>query len=191
MKKFSAIILSVLLLFACSKETNREISVPGDENQSVQNPQTTRTFSGSISSTLNLDPSVPPMLCTGDLPGLLLPDHFLHGTAIHFGELIWQESTLHHQSCNLSFSTRQLTASVNGQIAAANGDLIYYSGNDVIDVTNLLLGHPEQPGSIQGAWTITGGRGRFDEASGSLTINGSVNFITGTFSATVNGTITY
>ena len=190
MKKFISIIISTMLLFACSKETTQETSIPGKDSQSVQNPQTTRVFSGNISSTFNLDPSIPPMECTGDLPGLFLPDHFLHGNAIHLGELNSQQSTLHHQSCNLSFATMQLTASVSGQIAAANGDLIYYSGNDVIDVTNLLTGQGTT-GSIQGTWTITGGTGRFDEASGSFTISGIVNFNTGTFSAAANGTITY
>jgi hypothetical protein len=190
MRKFSTIIILVLLLFACSKEINRDAPVSGGTIQSVQNTQATRVFHANIFSTINADPSIPPMQCTGDLPGLFLPDHFLHGNATHLGELIWQQSTLHHQSCNLSFATMQLTASVSGQMAAANGDLVYYSGNDVIDVTNLLTGQGTT-GSIQGTWTITGGTGRFEGASGSFTITGQVDFTTGTFSSTANGTITY
>ena len=189
MKKFIAIISSAILLFACSKEINQE--TPAAENLlSIQNPQVLRVFSGSISSSINTDPSIPPMQCTGDLPGLFLPDHFLSGSAIHLGTFIAQESTLHHASCNLSFATMQLTASVSGQITPGNGDRIYYNGNDVIDVTNLLTGQGNT-GSIQGTWTITGGTGRFDEASGTITINGLVNFTTGTFSASFTGAINY
>jgi hypothetical protein len=190
MKKFIVITSSMLLLFACSKETDKELSAPGVVVQSIQSPQVVRAISGSISSTINTDPSIPPMQCTGDLPGLFLPDHFLNGNSLHLGVFISQQSTLHHESCNLSIAAMQLTASVSGQIAAANGDLIYYSGNDVIDVTNLLTGQGNT-GTIQGTWTITGGTGRFDEASGSITINGLVNFTNGTFNAAFSGTISY
>jgi hypothetical protein len=185
------IIISVTLLSACRKESTWQPSTPDELDPTVQKSQITRVMSGNIHSSLNLDPSLPPMECTGDLPGLFLPDHFLHGNTIHLGEWNWQQSSLHHASCNLSFATMQLTTSVSGQIAAANGDLIYYSGNDVIDVTNLLSTPPGPTGSITGTWTITGGTGRFEEAAGSITINGEVNFATGTFTATVNGTITY
>jgi hypothetical protein len=190
MRKFISVILSVVLLIACNKEKVSEPPAQVVADQSVQNPQTTKEFYGTISSTLNLDPSIPPMQCTGDLPGIFLPDHFLHGNAIHFGQLNGQESSLHHVSCNLSVPDRQLTASVSGQIVAANGDRIYYSGNDVIDITNLLTAQGTT-GGIQGTWNITGGTGRFEDASGSFTISGLVNFITGTFSATASGTITY
>jgi len=190
MKKLTAIILSAILFAGCSKDTDRETFIQGEPIQSVQTPQITRVFNGSFSSTINTDPGITPMQCTGDLPGLFLPDHFLHGNAIHMGQLIWEQSTLRHLSCNLSFSTRQLTASVSGQISAANGDVIYYNGNDVIDVTNLLTSQGIT-GSIQGVWNITGGTGRFEEASGSFSINGLVDFTTGTFSVVANGTITY
>jgi hypothetical protein len=190
MKKLSIIILSVSLLIACNKESG-EMAVQSKAGV-IQTPENAipRVFKGNIYSELNLDPSIPPMACTGDLPGLFLPDHFLHGNMTHTGELIWEQSKLRHLSCNLSFVTRQLTASVSGQLATANGDLVFYSGNDVIDVTNLLTGGGPT-GSIEGTWNITGGTGRFAGASGSFTINGTVDFTTGTFSCSANGTIIF
>lgn len=192
MKKFSIISLSLMLLIACSKDSDQLASVQGEISvkPSTQKSQTSRVFKGNLFSTINLNPSAPPMSCTGDLPGLALPEHFMHGNATHMGELIWQQSTLIHTSCNLSFATMLLTTDVSGQLSASNVDLIYYSGTDVIDVTNLLTG-AGTTGSIEGTWTITGGTGRFDGASGSITINGTVDFNTGTFSCAVNGTITY
>lgn len=188
MKKLSVIILSTVVFLACSKNSDQ---VAKADNEIVsQSAQVTRSISGQFQATVNPDPSIPPMPCTGDLPGLAAPAYFLHGSSTHLGEVIWQQSTLQHTSCNLSFATRQLTTSVSGQFAASNGDLLYYTGNDVIDVTNLLLGNG-QPGTIQGTWTITGGTGRFEGVSGSITISGSVDFATLTFSFNGNGTITY
>jgi len=100
------------------------------------------------------------------------------------------QSTLQHTSCDLSFATALLTNTVDGHVTAANGDMIFYTGNDTIDVFNLLTG-ADSLGTIKGAWTITGGEGRFAGATGSLKVNGPVNFNTSTFSGTGVGTITY
>ncbi len=138
----------------------------------------------------SLDTGSSPTSCSGDLPGFALLDHFLAGQATHLGNLNSSLSKLHHVNCDLSFATALLTASVSGQLAAANGDLVYYTGNDVIDVSGLLTA-TSTSGSINGTWTITGGTGKFNGASGSFTISGTVNFITGTFTAEANGTISY
>lgn len=71
---------------------------------------------------------------------------------------------------------------------AANGDKVFSSSNDV--------GCPTSPNTfhITGSWTITGGTGRFEHASGTGSINVDgvqTSSTSGTFSLTVTGTITY
>jgi hypothetical protein len=79
---------------------------------------------------------------------------------------------------------------VEGQLAAANGDLLFYTGEDVLDVFNLITGSGPT-GTITGVWTVTGGTGRFEGATGSFAIAGPVDFNTMTFHFTGEGTITY
>ena len=106
------------------------------------------------------------------------------------GEVITLQSRGQDLTCDLSFTTMLLTTSVSGQIAANNGDLIYYTGNDVIDASNFLTGNG-YAGTITGTWTITGGTGRFAGATGSFDLNGPADFSTGTFSFEALGTINY
>jgi hypothetical protein len=190
MKKLTIAIFLLLLFLACKKGTDSAglqeelISQPGGSNQ------VTRPFTANLYSSIDPDPSIPPTPCSGDLPGFANPGHFLHGQASHLGELIWQQSRLQDVSCNLNFATAQLTTSIAGQFAAANGDLVYYTGNDVFDITNFLTGGGPT-GTLNGTWTITGGTGRFTGATGSFTITGTVDFTTLTFSFNAVGTITY
>jgi hypothetical protein len=193
MKKLT-IILSLLFFVACKKDSGiaQTDAIPqgSSTNQAFAKTPVTRPFAATLYSSIDPDPSIPPTACTGDLPGLANPGHFMHGQVTHLGELNWQQSRLQDTSCNLSFATMQLTTSISGQFAAANGDLIYYTGNDVFDVTNLIF-QSGTTGTMQVTWTITGGTGRFEGASGSFTINGTVSFITFTFSFEAVGTITY
>jgi hypothetical protein len=188
MKKLTIMILSAVLFTACTK--NQDLAPINHEEAAspaalaFKGP---REFRGQFEA--NPDPSSLPTACSGDL-GLAIPGYVLHGNAQHLGELIWQQSWFQHVSCNLNAAAGQLTTSISGQFAAANGDLIYYTGNDVLDVSNFLAGNG-QPGTIQGTWTITGGTGRFAGASGTLTISGLVNFATLTFSFEAVGTIAY
>jgi hypothetical protein len=186
MKNFSLIALFLMLLASCQQAD--ELVSPSGSVRIDQRSQHVRPFNATLQSSVN--PGNPLTACSGDIPGFAIPDHFLAGQATHLGQLNGTLSTLHHDDCNLSFATLTLTTGVSGQLAAANGDLVYYSGDDVIDVSG-YLGGTSTTGSINGEWTITGGTGRFDGASGSFTISGVVDFLTGTFSATANGTITY
>ncbi len=192
MKKLSIIILSVLLFVACNKESG-SLTLHEEEavSKSGQKSQVTRVFKGEFQASIDPDPSNSPIVCAGDIPGFAIPVRFLlNGNATHVGELIEQQSGFQHASCNLSVSTMQLTTTIGGQLVASNGDRIFYTGHDVIDVSGLLTGQGTT-GTIQGVWTITGGTGRFEEASGSFTINGHVDFVTTTLSFKAEGTITY
>jgi hypothetical protein len=71
-----------------------------------------------------------------------------------------------------------------------NGDLVYYTGSDEINVFNLLTG-AGTTGTITGVWTITGGAGRFEGATGSFAIDGFVDFTDLTLYFSGDGTINY
>src|SRR5688572_733617 len=179
-------LLALLLLIVASCQQTDEIISPDAIGQRSQ--QQTRPFEGNLSGALN--PASAPTLCTGDLPGLALLDYFISGNATHLGKLKKGISTLHHVDCNLSGETALLTTNVSGQLVAANGDMIFYTGSDVVNVFNLLTASGTT-GTIDGSWTITGGTGRFEGASGAFTISGLVDFTTFSFTAYANGTITY
>ncbi len=188
MKSVSLFALLLLLLTSCQQTD--ELATPAESQKIGQRSQSARVFKATLQSSVNADPSIPLTQCSGDLPNFGIPDHFLAGQATHMGQLNPVMSTLHHDNCNLSFTTMTLTADVSGQLTASNGDVVYYSGEDVINVFNLLTG-AGTTGTINGNWTITGGTGRFEDASGTFTINGMVDFVTGAFSAEAAGTITY
>lgn len=193
MKKLSFIVLSLMLIIACSKEseltpTVREEIAAGAGGNSEP---VTRVFKANFVTSIDQDPSNLPLGCSGDVPNFGIPGRLLlHGNATHLGEVMWQQSTLQHVSCNLSIADMELTTSVSGQITASNGDRIFYTGTDVIDVLNLITQQGTQ-GTIEGTWTITGGTGRFEGASGSFTINGPVDFLTLSVTIVAEGTITY
>jgi hypothetical protein len=186
MKNLAILILAVLFTAACSKEQNDLVGTSSSSN----GLRTTQPFKADFYSTQDTDPSIPPTQCSGDLPGFANPGYFLHGTATYLGALNSAQSRGQDVTCDLSFATMLLTTTVSGQLAAANGDLIYYTGIDAIDASNYLTGQGTA-GTITGTWTITGGTGRFTGATGSFTINGPVDFATGTFSYHAEGTIEY
>ena len=186
MKNLSLIALFVMLLASCQQ--GDDLATPNASSKIAQRAQQqTRPFEATFSGALN--PNSAPTVCSGDLQPLALLDYFISGNATHLG-LLGASSNLHHVNCDLSFATALLTTAVSGQLVAANGDVIYYTGDDVVNVFNLLTASGTT-GTIEGTWTITGGTGRFEDASGSFTINGTVDFTTFGFSAEAEGTITY
>jgi hypothetical protein len=178
-------LLTLLLLAGCQSSTDEFASPSGEQTINQRAP---RAFSANIQSAVDVNSAFTP--CSGDIPGFAIQDLFLDGQATHLGNLDGTQSTLHHDDCNIIVATLELTASVSGQLAAANGDLLFYSGEDAIDLTGLLT-MTGTTGAITGTWTIDGGTGRFDDATGSFTITGVVDFVTGTFSAVANGTVNY
>jgi hypothetical protein len=193
MKKIKIIALAIILLSACKKD-NSEMNIDNKTqtslNSNAARASATRSFEITFTTTADTDPSIPPTPCTGDLPGLANAGVFLHGNATQLGLINSSQSRLQDVSCNLSFTTALLTTTIAGQMTGANGDKIYFTGNDEINASNLLTG-AGPTGTITGLWTITGGTGRFANATGSFTINGPVDFATSTFSGTGAGTITY
>jgi len=183
-------ILALGLFASCSKESD-DSATPATSTQSpAANARITKIFKASFYSSVDVNPAIPPTQCSGDLPTLANPGYFLHGSATHTGEIIATQSRGQDLTCNLSFSTMLLTTSVSGQLAASNGDLIYYTGNDVIDASHYLTGTGTD-GTITGTWTITGGTGKFTGATGSFNLHGPADFATGTFSFEAEGTINY
>jgi hypothetical protein len=194
MKKVNIIILAIMLFTACKKENeiSPTLTVQDDLSSGTNLAKAiiTRPFEVNFTTTADTSSSIPPTPCTGDLPGFAIAGLFLHGAGTHIGKINPSQSTLQHVSCDLSFTTALLTTVIAGQIASANGDLIFYTGNDEINVFNLLTGGGTT-GTITGLWTITGGTGRFTGATGSFSLNGTVDFITSTFIGKGIGTITY
>jgi hypothetical protein len=189
MKKITIIALAVTLLAACSKdnmEINPDSTAQNSSTSSVQKALVTRAFSANISAVA--DPTSPPTSCSGVIP-FAAPDFILSGNAIHLGQLNGL-SRLHHVSCDVDVNTALLTTNVSGQIVAANGDVINYTGDDVVNIASLLT-QTGTTGAITGTWTITGGSGRFEGATGTLTINGIVDLVGGSFTCDCVGTITY
>lgn len=188
-KTLSIIILSMVLLTACKKESD-DLAAPVSLNEGAHKSLAARPFVANFNATVDANSPNPPTACSGDVPGFGTPDFLLKGTATHIGQINAQLSSLHHVSCDLSVATMLLTTNVFVELATINGDLLYCTGNDAVDVANLLTG-AGTTGAITGTWTITGGTGRFNGASGSFTISGLVDFVANTFSCECVGTISY
>lgn len=184
MKKITIIIVALGLLAACNKQSDDMAVLQPDQNNSTQGLKHARTFEATINAAA--DPNAPLTGCTG---GFAAPDFFLSGNADHMGLLNAQTSRLHHVSCDLNVTTALLTTNVSVDLVAANGDVLHCTGDDTVNVAT-LLGGTGAP-TITGTWTIDGGTGRFDDATGSFTINGLVDFATNTFSCEAVGTISY
>ena len=188
MKNLLFLLLCALFIVSCQPGSD-ELASPSSSARLEERSSQSRPFSATLSASINFEAGVPPTACSGDLPGLALLDYSVSGQATHLGNL-GSSSNLHHESCNVNGAELELTTSISGQLVAANGDKIYYTADDVIDVTNFVFQNG-LPGTITGDWTITGGTGKFEDASGSFEINGLVDFTTLSLTFTANGTITY
>ena len=185
--------LAALFFAACEKDSNEVNPSTGQNdyssNTNVAKVRVSRPFQIQFSTAVDPNPNIPPTPCSGDL-GLANAGLFVSGTATYLGLINAAQSRLQDVSCNLSLATHLLTTSIAGQMVSADGDTLFYTGNDEIDVLNLLTGSTD-PGTITGTWTFTGGTGRFEGATGSFSISGPVNFATASFSGTGVGTITF
>jgi hypothetical protein len=81
------------------------------------------------------------------------------------------------------------TATEQDTYTGASGDSVFQTVHDTICPTTTPNAF-----TLTGSFTVTGGTGRFDGASGSGTVQASITFTsatTGTFSGTQTGTISY
>jgi hypothetical protein len=81
-----------------------------------------------------------------------------------------------------------LTVTEQDTFTAANGDKLFSSSNDIACPTSAATFH------FTGSWTITGGTGRFEDASGTGSIDYAAvetSSTSETFSSTITRTITY
>ena len=191
MKKLAIIVAAFGILSACEKADDLSTALPGQNtiDPGTAGLRTARPFSATLSAAVDVNSTNPPTACSGDIP-FAAPDFLVSGIATHTGQLDAQLSLLHHVSCNVSLETMQLTTSVTVELVSANGDKINLAGEDVVDIA-ALIGGTGLTGAITGAWTITGGTGRFSEATGTLEIAGVVDFATNTFTCSCAGTLNY
>jgi len=198
MKKVTITAFAIMFLVACKKDANELEPDAGMQSESVSKANTekekvTRPMKVVLYSSVNS--SSPSLTCS--LPGvpfgLANSGYFLHGNATHLGVINSETSIGLDGSCNVSGTTFILTTTTAGKIVGANGDWITYTGNDQIDLNNIIF-HGGTTAAFTGLWTITGGTGIFAGATGSFQVTGFGDVSTPggpTFSITGEGTITY
>jgi len=179
------VLAATLFLLACMKEQSPDLLQQKNElnvSNTLEKNMVPRPM--YVSFYALPDMTVPPVQCMPAQVGTFFVGGGMkiYGNATHIGLVDADESFGRTQQCMFGPAAYQLTTRNVGQIAAANGDLMYFSSEDVTNVID---------GSFAGVVTLTGGTGRFMNSSGYVNIKGTVNFQTGEIHWTGTGTITY
>jgi hypothetical protein len=190
MKKLTIIAFAAALLAACSKDSLETNPSASSTNLGAAKVSVARPFTANFFATADANASIPPTSCSGDLPGFSAPDFLISGIATHLGQMNAAVSRLHHVGCDLSFATMLLTTNVTVDLVASDGDVVHCSGDDVVNVASLLM-QTGTTGSITGTWNIIGGTGRFEGATGIITIDGVVDFAANSFTCVSTGSIVF
>ncbi len=115
------------------------------------------------------------------------PATFLQGTTVATGNAT-------HMGSVTMLST-DCVVQADGQIMFTDGQLLLTAANgDQVNATysGMLLPGAEAPVySLTGSYTVVGGTGRFEGATGSGSLQGSSNIVTGQGSYTATGVIRY
>lgn len=79
-----------------------------------------------------------------------------------------------------------------GGLANVHTETLTAPNGDTLVLTSVDVGCPIGPNVVRGSgeWSVTGGTGRFANASGGGSAEGSTNFATGTFTGRFSGSIT-
>lgn len=104
---------------------------------------------------------------------------YLVGTFSHLGKIIPEKSTW--TVTNLILTTEVWVGYVEGQLAAANGDLLFYSFTGTLDVTK---------NEYTAVVYYNGGTGRFEDCTGEASLTGHLDYDTASFIMKINGMIT-
>lgn len=185
MKKLMLVLAATLFLLACMKEQSSDLLQQKNElnvSNALEKNMVTRPM--YVNFYASPDMTVDPVQCMPSQLGTFFVGGGMkiYGTATHIGLVDADESFGRVTQCMFGPAAYQLSTRNEGQIAAANGDLMYFSSEDVTSVID---------GSLTGVVTLTGGTGRFMNSSGYVNIKGTVNFQTGAVQWTGAGTITY
>lgn len=78
-----------------------------------------------------------------------------------------------------------------GGLANVNVEVLTAANGDTLTVTSDDVACPTGPGQYHGTgqWQVTGGTGRFSDTTGFGSLNGSLDFNTGTFTVDLTGSI--
>ena len=106
-------------------------------------------------------------------------DGYLVGNFSHLGKIIPEKSTWTAETLNL---TQEVYVTyVEGQLAAANSDLLFYSFTGTLDFAK---------NELTALVEYNGGTGRFENCTGEAVLTGYLNWDTGSFIMKVDGMIT-
>jgi hypothetical protein len=179
MKKTSILVLAILLLTACTKDSSQDsLSVENAEAKQNNGKRVTRPISNSLQS--DPDFSLPPLSCSNG-PGIG-GGALIYGNMAHMGKVTGQAV---NQACEYMADGRLRLTSKDVTIAA-NGDKIYTEGEIFITIVSATMA------TITGGSKITGGTGRFAGATGYFIYENMVlDLLTGHESHTAYGEITY
>ena len=80
-----------------------------------------------------------------------------------------------------------------GGLANVHVETLTAAAGDTLTITSLDVACPVGPAQFDGTghWTVTGGTGRFENANGAGTFDGTLDFAAGTFSITLKGAVTF
>lgn len=171
-------ILVLAIFFSCAKDSlfNENMNMEKSINQAVMVP-------AKCWFTTIPDLSQDFILCSPEDMGVaLLKGGWMKGHLTHGGKLNAELSFYRVISCEFDYMTMKVTESIDGTHTAANGDYYFYTGTLTVDVTN---------GDLSGTVTVTGGTGRYDGATASLTITGIHNLVTNVATMTGEGLWTF